>query len=85
MDTSAGDAPRFAVHLGSYYLAQAITDAPSIAIDRLIGFVFAHNPPSLKLFEKFGFERWGELPCVTLRDGVECDVIILGRRVAGST
>jgi len=70
--------------LGSYFLAQAIDHAPSIGVDRLLGFVFGHNQPSLKLFAKFGFERWGELPGVTLLDGVERDVIILGRRVANS-
>ena len=70
--------------LGSYFLAQAIAHAPSIGIDRLIGFVFGHNRPSLELFEKLGFERWGELPGVTLLDAVERDVIILGRRVANS-
>jgi L-amino acid N-acyltransferase YncA len=70
--------------LGSYFLAQAIVHAPSIGIDRLIGFVFGHNQPSLELFGKFGFERWGELPGVTLLDGAERDVIILGRKVARS-
>ncbi|MBI3527051.1 MAG: N-acetyltransferase [Betaproteobacteria bacterium] len=71
--------------LGSYFLAQAVTHAPSIGVDRLLGFVFGHNQPSLDLFEKFGFARWGGLPGVTLLDGVERDVIILGRRVANST
>ncbi len=71
--------------LGSYFLAQAIAHAPSLRIDRLLGFVFAHNQPSLELLGKFGFERWGELPGVTLLEGVERDVIILGRRVARST
>jgi L-amino acid N-acyltransferase YncA len=71
--------------LGSYFLAQAIAHAPFIGIDRLIGFVFAHNRPSLELFGKFGFARWGELPGVTLLDGVERDVIILGRRAATPT
>lgn len=70
--------------LGSYFLARAIAHAPSIGIDRLLGFVFGHNQPSLELFGKFGFSRWGELPGVTLLDGVERDVIILGRRVANS-
>ena len=68
--------------LGSYFLKQAIAYAPSMGVDRLIGFVFGHNRPSLQLFAKFGFEKWGELPGVTLLDGVERDVIILGRRVA---
>jgi L-amino acid N-acyltransferase YncA len=67
--------------LGSYFLAQAIVHAPSIGVDRLIGFVFGHNQPSLQLFAKFGFARWGELPGVTQLDGVERDVIVLGRRV----
>lgn len=64
--------------LGPYLLAQAIGHAPSLGIDRLLGFVFAHNHPSVKLFERFGFEVWGKLPGVTLLDGIERDVIILG-------
>ena len=71
--------------LGTYLLSQAIAHAPSIGIDRLIGFVFGHNRPSLELFVKLGFARWGELPGVTLLDGVERDVIILGRRAASPT
>jgi L-amino acid N-acyltransferase YncA len=71
--------------LGSYFLAQAIAHAPSIGVDRLLGFVFGHNRPSLELFGRFGFARWGELPGVTRLDGMERDVIILGRRVANPT
>ncbi len=37
--------------------------------------------PSLKLFEKLGFTRWGHLPRVAVLDGVERDLIIVGRRV----
>ena len=66
--------------LGSYLLAQAISDAPSLKLDTLLGFIFGHNQPSLRLFEKCGFERWGELPRVALLDGVERDLLILGRR-----
>ena len=40
--------------------------------------------PCLELFGKSGFARWGELPGVTLLDGVERDVIILGRKVANA-
>ncbi len=67
--------------LGSYFLHQAVAHAPAIGVDRLIGFVFRHNRASLDLFVKIGFARWGELPGVTLLDGIERDVIILGRRV----
>ena len=65
--------------LGGYLLKQAVAHAPSIRVDRLIGFVYAHNEPSLDLFLKTGFVRWGTLPGVTSLDGIERDVIILGR------
>jgi len=67
--------------LGSYLLAQAIGHAPAIGVDTLLGFIFGHNTPSLALFEKFAFARWGELPRVAALDGVERDLIIVGRRV----
>jgi L-amino acid N-acyltransferase YncA len=67
--------------LGSYLLAQALICAPSIGLNTLLGFIFAHNEPSLGLFEKLGFARWGELPRVATLDGVERDLVIVGRRV----
>jgi phosphinothricin acetyltransferase len=67
--------------LGSYFLSQALAHAPSIGVETLLGFVFAHNLGSLALFEHFGFERWGELPQVAELDGVPRHVVILGRRV----
>ncbi len=67
--------------LGSYLLTQAIAHAPILKIDTLLGFIFGHNEPSLSLFERFGFLRWGELPKVATLDGIERDVIIVGRRV----
>ena len=67
--------------LGSYLLTQAIAHAPSLGLDTLLGFIFGHNEPSLRLFEKSGFRRWGELPRVASLDGVERDLVIVGRRV----
>ena len=67
--------------VGSYLLRHALEQAPALEIDNLIGFVFAHNHPSLALFERFGFARWGELPRVTILDGIERDVVILGLRL----
>jgi L-amino acid N-acyltransferase YncA len=66
--------------LGCYLLTQAITHAPSIGLNTLLGFIFGHNEPSLRLFEKLGFARWGELPGVATLDGVERDLVIVGRR-----
>jgi L-amino acid N-acyltransferase YncA len=42
---------------------------------------FAHNGPSVKLFERFGFERWGHFPEVAELDGVRRDLVVLGLRV----
>jgi phosphinothricin acetyltransferase len=66
--------------LGSYLLQQAIARAPKLGVDRLMGFIYRHNTSSLRLFEKAGFAVWGELPGVTRLDGIERDVIIVGRR-----
>ena len=68
--------------IGRYCLEQAVAFAPRIAVHTLLGFIFGHNLPSLALFRKFGFETWANLPRVANLDGVERDLIILGKRVA---
>ncbi len=67
--------------VGAYLLGEAIGHAPALGVDRLLGFIFAHNRPSLALFERFGFERWALLPGVAMLDGVERDLAIVGRRL----
>jgi L-amino acid N-acyltransferase YncA len=67
--------------IGATMLQYAITQCPSLGVQSLVGFIFAHNRPSLKLFEKFGFEQWGYLPKVADLDGVERDLAILGKRL----
>jgi L-amino acid N-acyltransferase YncA len=64
--------------LGQQLLSQAIDQSPSLGIKTLVSLIFAHNLPSLKLFEKFNFQLWGHLPKVADLDGVECDLIIMG-------
>jgi phosphinothricin acetyltransferase len=61
-------------------LGHAIDSMPSLGIRTLVAFVFAHNVPSLRLFERVGCVRWGLLPRVAELDGVERDVVILGFR-----
>jgi phosphinothricin acetyltransferase len=68
--------------VGRSLLAAAVAHAPSIRLRTLIGIIWAHNEPSLKLFTAFGFERWGHLPRVALLDETEADVVYLGRRVS---
>ena len=66
---------------GSELVRRAIAHAPAIRVSTLLGFIFSHNEPSLRLVQKHGFSRWGYLPRVALLDGVERDVVIVGRRV----
>ena len=62
-------------------LQEALRRSESFGVETLIALVFGHNEPSLRLFEEMRFERWGTLPRVTVLDGVERDVVILGLRV----
>jgi len=68
--------------VGRYALQEAIDFAPQVDVHTVLGFIFGHNKPSLSLFEKFGFETWANLPRVANLDGIERDLIILGKRVA---
>jgi len=68
--------------IGRYALTEAIAHAPQIAVHTVLGFIFGHNNASLALFRKFGFDEWANFPRVANLDGVERDLIILGKRVA---
>ena len=65
-------------------LEEAIARAPSLEIFAMTGLIFGHNEPSLKLFERLGFQRWGLLPRIARLDGIERDLIIMGRHIARS-
>ncbi|MFC0397062.1 GNAT family N-acetyltransferase [Paraburkholderia rhizosphaerae] len=67
--------------LGNALLEAALAAAPGLGIDTLLGFVFGHNEPSLRLFRRFGFADWGVLPRVAVLDGIERDLVIVGRRL----
>jgi phosphinothricin acetyltransferase len=67
--------------VGSILLDRAISGSQELGIKTLLGFVFGHNKPSLKLLDKFGFEQWGLLPGACELDGVERDVVIMGKKV----
>ena len=68
--------------LGRRLLEEALARAPGVGLHTLLGYIFGHNEPSLRLFAAHGFERWAHLPRVAVLDGVERDLIIVGRRVA---
>ncbi|MWC29255.1 GNAT family N-acetyltransferase [Paenibacillus sp. MMS18-CY102] len=67
--------------IGGALLQEAIRGCAKLGIKTLIGLVFGHNAPSLRLLAKFGFEQWGLLPGACELDGVERDVVLMGRKV----
>ncbi|MBT2658195.1 N-acetyltransferase [Bacillus sp. ISL-18] len=68
--------------LGKYLIQKALDACPTLGIKTLLGFIFGHNQPSIKLFTSFGFEKWAHLPNVAELDGIERDLLILGKRVS---
>lgn len=68
--------------LGRQLLEAAVVRAPTMGFHTLLGYIFGHNEPSLRLFETHGFARWAHLPRVAVLDGVDRDLVIVGRRVA---
>lgn len=67
--------------LATLLMQQALARAPALGLKTFVGLVFAHNHPSVELCRRFAFETWGHLPRVAVLDGVERDVLILGRRL----
>ncbi|PSL28914.1 GNAT family N-acetyltransferase [Chitinophaga ginsengisoli] len=66
---------------GKTILRYAMEQCPSIGVHTLLGFIFAHNLPSLRLFEQLGFTEWAHLPNIAVLDGVERSLNILGKRI----
>ena len=62
-------------------LKSAVSLSTSLGLNTLLGFIFAHNQPSIKLFELFGFQIWGHLPQVANLDAIERDLLIMGRKI----
>lgn len=67
--------------LGKYLIQKAIDACPQLQIKTLLGFIFGHNEPSIKLFTSFGFEKWAHLSNIAELDGIERDLLILGKRI----
>lgn len=55
--------------------------APSCGVQQVVALIFAHNTPSLAMFEKLGFESWGKFKQVCDMQGFIADVVILGKSV----
>lgn len=68
--------------LGGKLLIEAESLAQALGIEILVAFIFSHNTPSLALFEKLEYQRWGQLPNVARMDGQDFSLTILGKSLA---
>jgi phosphinothricin acetyltransferase len=75
------DAAQRGKGLGKQVLQYCIDTAPSLGITTLLGYIFAHNQPSIKLFTQLGFTEWAMLPNIAVLDGKEKSLKILGKRI----
>jgi phosphinothricin acetyltransferase len=67
--------------VGTYLLGKAIEQSPSLGIETLTATILASNDASVALFRKMGFEQWGFMPRVARLEGVEKDLVLVGRRL----
>ena len=67
--------------VGTFLMERLLEHCQGNSVTTIMGFVFGHNPASLSLLKKFGFERWGFCPQIAELDGIERDLVILGKRI----
>jgi phosphinothricin acetyltransferase len=67
--------------LGTYLLEQAVEMSRSLGIETLTATIFSSNDASIALFRKMGFEQWGLMPRVARLEGIEKDLVLVGRRL----
>lgn len=67
--------------IGRFLVELAVKNGSILRLKTFVVFVFAHNLASLQLFERMRFSEWGYLPRVAELDGVERDLVILGKRL----
>jgi len=68
--------------IGKFVLEYSISKAKTFGVKTVLGYIFSHNEPSLKLFRGLAFEDWGHLPNIATLDGIERGLRILGKRIA---
>jgi len=67
---------------GKQMLEYAISQCKQLNIHTILGFIFKHNAISIKLFESFGFESWGDLKDIAIMDNNHYSLKILGLKIS---
>lgn len=69
--------------VASRLLERALHICPTLGIKTLFAIILETNEYSVRLMEKFGFEKWGHLPRVAEFDQVEVGHLYYGLRIVG--
>ena len=67
--------------IASNLLRHAIGMCPALQIKNLFAILIDSNEASIKLMDKYGFEKWGHLPRVAEFDGIEVGHLYYGLRI----
>jgi L-amino acid N-acyltransferase YncA len=67
--------------IGEALIGFALDLAPSLNFSIIIAILLDNNKPSIKLLEKFGFERWGLIPDAAEFDNLTCGHLFMGRKI----
>ncbi len=67
--------------IATYLLSYVIENCKTYKIKSLIAILMAHNTYSIKLLDKFNFEKWASLPNILDIDGKEYDHLYYGLRI----
>lgn len=70
--------------VGSFLLQSLMESAALLDIEVIATTIFAHNHQSLRLFEKWGFTRWGFMPGVARVRGEDFDLVMVGKKLYGN-
>ncbi len=68
--------------MGTQLMEFIINKAREINIKTLIAILLEPNTTSIRLLEKFNFQKWGDMPNVAEFDGIECNHQYYGLRIA---
>ncbi len=66
---------------GKKILNHCIKIAPTLKLHTILGYIFAHNEPSINLFLKAGFEEWANLKNIAIMDEKFYSLKIFGIKV----
>ncbi|WP_137598024.1 GNAT family N-acetyltransferase [Paucilactobacillus kaifaensis] len=68
--------------IGTQAIKLVELEAKQRGLKVIVSRIFGHNPGSIHLFEKMGYEHWGHLPQVAVLVGQQADLEVYGKHLA---